>query len=123
MAAIFSGCLVQFNQMVKRPEFRTARDRLKSMLEVLSDAVGRGFEVNVVKTESGGKEWFCAVMMLLEGGDRTVFLSGRGNAKSEAVERVLQNWEKGFSEPYAPAAGSSEELKLKLAAAGRVMKS
>jgi len=106
--------------MVKRPKFQAAQDKLGSMLGILTDAVRRDFEVNVVKTESGGSKWFCAVMMLLKDGGRTVFLSGHGNTKTEAVERVLQNWNKGFSEPCAPAAGSPGELKLKLVAGGRV---
>ena len=70
-------------------KFQNAHDKLKSMLEVLSDTIGRDFEINIVKMDSDGKEWFCAVMMLLEGGVKTVFLSGRGNAKSEVVERIL----------------------------------
>lgn len=42
-----------------------------------------------------------------------------GDEKVEALERLLERllekWRKGQSEPYAPAAGSVEELKLKLA--------
>lgn len=72
------------------------------------------------KANIGGDKWFCAVMMLLEGGDRTLFLSGLGSTKSEAVECALRNWGKGLLETYAPAAGSPEELKLKLIVDGRV---
>lgn len=40
--------------MVKRLKFRAARDRLEPMLEVLSGAVGRNFEVTIMRTNHGG---------------------------------------------------------------------
>lgn len=44
-----------------------------------------------------------------------VLAAGCGRTKAEALERLLENWRDGQSEPYAPAAGSAEELRLKLA--------
>lgn len=44
-----------------------------------------------------------------------VLVSGKGSTKTEALEKLLENWRKGQSEPYAPAAGSMEELRFKLA--------
>ena len=56
--------------------------------------------------------WYSAVMSA----DRNVLLAyGTGHAKAEALEKILENWRTGVSEPYAPAAGSAEELRLKLA--------
>jgi hypothetical protein len=45
---------------------------------------------------------------------RRMIVSGKGRTKAEALERLLSNWKSGHSEPYAPAAGSLEELRLKL---------
>ena len=48
--------------------------------------------------------------------DRNVLIAyGIGHTKAEALEKILENWRTGMSEPYAPAAGSAEELRLKLA--------
>ena len=37
------------------------------------------------------------------------------SGRAEALEKILENWRTGMCEPYAPAAGSAEELRLKLA--------
>ena len=59
-----------------------------------------------------GDRWYSAVMSA----DRIVLLvSGTGHTKAEALEKILENWRTGMCEPYAPAAGSAEELRLKLA--------
>lgn len=48
--------------------------------------------------------------------DRNVVAAAsRGRTKAEALENILEGWRKGALEPYAPAAGSAEELRLKLA--------
>ena len=48
--------------------------------------------------------------------DRNVLIAyGTGHTKAEALEKILENWRTGMCEPYAPAAGSAEELRLKLA--------
>jgi len=44
-----------------------------------------------------------------------VVAAGRGRTKAEALENILEGWRKGVLEPYAPAAGSAEELRLKMA--------
>lgn len=44
-----------------------------------------------------------------------VLVSGKGSTKTKALEKLLKNWQEGQSEPYVPAAGSLEELRLKLA--------
>ena len=44
-----------------------------------------------------------------------VLVSGKGSTKAEALGKLLENWRIGMSEPYAPAAGSLAELRLKLA--------
>lgn len=46
---------------------------------------------------------------------RRILVAGIGSTKIEALEMLLENWRKGQSKPYAPAAGSVEELKIKLA--------
>lgn len=59
-----------------------------------------------------GDRWYSAVMSA----DRIVLIAyGTGHTKAEALEKTLENWRTGVSEPYAPAAGSAEELRLKLA--------
>lgn len=46
---------------------------------------------------------------------KRILTASFGSTKAEALEGLLENWRKGQSEPYAPAAGSVEELRLKLA--------
>ena len=59
-----------------------------------------------------GDRWYSAVMSA----DRIVLIAyGTGHTKAEALAKILENWRTGVSEPYAPAAGSAEELRLKLA--------
>ena len=59
-----------------------------------------------------GDRWYSAVMSA----DRNVLIAyGTGHTKAEALEKILENWRTGMCEPYAPAAGSAEELRLKLA--------
>ena len=59
-----------------------------------------------------GHRWYSEVMSA----DRNTLLAyGTGHTKAEALEKILENWRTGMCEPYAPAAGSAEELRLKLA--------
>lgn len=59
-----------------------------------------------------GDRWYSAVMSA----DRIILIAyGTGRTKAEALEKTLENWRTGVSEPYVPAAGSAEELRLKLA--------
>lgn len=59
-----------------------------------------------------GDMWYSAVRRT----DRNILLvSGKGRTKAEALKKVLENWQNGHTEPRVPAAGSAEELRLKLA--------
>jgi len=59
-----------------------------------------------------GDMWYSAVRRT----DRNILLvSGKGRTKAEALEKILENWRDGRTEPRVPAAGSAEELRLKLA--------
>lgn len=61
---------------------------------------------------SDGNMWYSAVVAR----DRNVLLvAGGGRTKAEALENILEHWRNGHTEPRAPAAGSAEELRLKLA--------
>lgn len=56
--------------------------------------------------------WYSAVVAR----DRNILLvSGKGRTKAEALAKILENWRNGHTEPRAPAAGSAEELQLKMA--------
>lgn len=52
---------------------------------------------------------------LLARDGNVLLTAGRGRTKTEALENILEGWRKGVLEPYAPAAGSAEELRLKMA--------
>ena len=59
-----------------------------------------------------GRRWYSEVMSA----DKSILIAyGTGHTKAEALEKILENWRTGMSEPYVPAAGSAEELQLKLA--------
>lgn len=93
---------------VKYEALRKEIDDMLSVLpgEWLVEEIHLGFDL------ANGDRWYSSVMSA----DRIVLLaSGTGREKAEALEKILENWRTGMSEPYAPAAGSAEELRLKLA--------
>ena len=56
-------------------------------------------------------EYFAAIKRY----DKWILIITTGSTKAEALEKLLEKWQKGQLKPSAPAAGSIEELKLKLA--------
>lgn len=64
-----------------------------------------------------GDVWYSAVARTPVGDVAwpVLLVSGKGRTKAEALENILENWRNGHAEPWAPAAGSAEELRLKLA--------
>lgn len=98
-------------ELVSTPEYEALRKEIDDMLSVLP---GEWLveEIHLDFDLVNGDRWYSAVMSA----DRIVLLaSGTGHTKAEALEKILENWRTGVSEPYAPAAGSAEELRLKLA--------
>ena len=99
-------------ELVSTPEYEALRKEIDDMLSILPgkwlvEEVHLDFDLTI-----GGHRWYSAVMSA----DRIVLLvSGTGRTKAEALEKILENWRTGMSEPYAPAACSAEELRLKLA--------
>jgi hypothetical protein len=92
-------------------ELEKAEALRKEIDEMLSELDGN-WQVGVVTT--GDRIYWAAA-----GNGLRILVAGCGRTKAEALEKLLENWRDGQSEPYAPAAGSAEELRLKLA----VMKS
>lgn len=103
---------------------RTAVEAIDKMMNVKYEALRKEID-NMLSALSGdwrveelclnrtdGNMWHSAVVAV----DRNILLvSGKGRTKTEALEKLLENWQEGQSEPYVPAAGSAEELRLKLA--------
>lgn len=98
-------------ELVSTPEYEALRKEIDDMLSVLP---GEWLveEIHLDFDLVNGDRWYSAVMSA----DRIVLIAyGTGHTKTEALEKILENWRTGVSEPYAPAAGSAEELRLKLA--------
>ena len=98
-------------ELVSTPEYEALRKEIDDMLSVLP---GEWLveEIHLDFDLVNGDRWYSAVMSA----DRIVLIAyGTGHTKAEALEKILENWRTGVSEPYAPAAGSAEELRLKLA--------
>ena len=94
---------------VKYEALRKEIDDMLSVLpgEWLVEEIHLDFDLAI-----DGHRWYSEVMSA----DRNILpVSGTGREKAEALEKILENWRTGMSEPYAPAAGSAEELRLKLA--------
>ena len=94
---------------VKYEALRKEIDDMLSIIpgEWLVEEIHLDFDLTI-----NGHRWYSSVIAA----DRTVLLvSGKGRTKAEALEKILENWRTGMCEPYAPAAGSAEELQLKLA--------
>ena len=89
--------------------YEALRKEIDDMLSVLPG----DWSVEELRLDrSDGDMWYSAVVAA----DKNVLLvSGRGRTKAEALEKILENWRGGRAEPHAPAAGSAEELRLKLA--------
>lgn len=62
--------------------------------------------------EDDSDMWYSAVVAANK---NVLLVSGKGHTKAEALEKILENWRNGHAGPWAPAAGSAEELRLKLA--------
>lgn len=105
-------------ELVSTPEgethakYEALRKEIDDMLSVLPgdwvvEEIHLDFDLAI-----DGNRWYSAVMSA----DRNIpLVFGVGRVKAEALEKILENWRTGMSEPYAPAAGSAEELRLKLA--------
>lgn len=90
-------------------KYEALRKEINDMLSVLP---GDWLVEEICMGPKTGNIWYSAVMST----DRNIpLVSGVGRVKAEALEKILENWRTGMSEPYAPAAGSAEELRLKLA--------
>lgn len=90
-------------------EYEALRKEIDDMLSVLP---GEWLVEELRLDDGSGDMWYSAIIAA----DRIVLLvSGKGRTKAEALEKILENWRTGTCEPYAPAAGSAEELRLKLA--------
>lgn len=90
-------------------KYEALRKKIDDMLSALS---GDWLVEELRLNRTDGNIWHSAVMAI----DRNILLvSGKGHTKAEALEKLLENWREGQSEPYVPAAGSAEELRLKLA--------
>lgn len=90
-------------------KYEALRKEIDDMLSVLPDD---WVVEEIYMGPETGNVWYSAVVSA----DRNILLvSGTGRTKAEALEKILENWRTGMSEPYAPAAGSADELRLKLA--------
>ena len=96
-------------ELVSTPECEALRKEIDDMLSVLP---GDWLVEEIRLDRENGDTRYSAVLS----SDRNVLLAyGTGHTKAEALEKILENWRTGMCEPYAPAAGSAEELRLKLA--------
>ena len=98
-------------ELVSTPEYEALRKEIDDMLSVLP---GEWLveEIHLDFDLVNGDRWYSSVMSA----DRIILIAyGTGRTKAEALEKILENWRTGMCEPYAPAAGSAEELRLKLA--------
>ena len=94
---------------VSTPEYEALRKEIDDMLSVLP---GEWLVEEIHLNRENGDMWYSAVISA----DRNTLLAyGTGRVKAEALEMILEHWRTGMCEPYAPAAGSAEELRLKLA--------
>lgn len=90
-------------------KYEALRKEIDDMLSVLP---GEWLLEEIRLNRENDEIWYSEVMSA----DRSTMIAyGTGHTKAEALEMVLENWRTGMCEPYAPAAGSAEELRLKLA--------
>ena len=90
-------------------KYEALRKEIDDMLSVLP---GDWLVEEIRLNRENGDRWYSAVISA----DRNIPLTyGTGRMKAEALEMILEHWRTGMCEPYAPAAGSAEELQLKLA--------
>ena len=90
-------------------KYEALRKEIDDMLSVLP---GDWLVEEIRIDREDGDMWYSAVVAR----DKNVLLvSGKGRTKAEALETILENWRNGHAEPRAPAAGSAEELRLKMA--------
>lgn len=96
-------------ELVSTQEYEALKKEIDDMLSIIPGE----WLVEELRLDAGnGDMWYSAIIAA----DRIVLLvSGTGRTKAEALEKILENWRTGMCEPYAPAAGSAEELRLKLA--------
>ena len=86
-------------------------EALRKEIDGMLSAVPGDWSVETVSVDAPG-----GFMTAVVARDKTaIMLLGAGRTKAEALGKLLENWRKGQSEPYAPAAGSLAELRLKLA--------
>ena len=96
-------------ELVSTQEYEALKKEIDDMLSIIP---GEWLVEEIRLDDGSGDMWYSAIIAA----DRIVFLvSGKGCTKAEALEKILENWRTGVSEPYVPAAGSAEELRLKLA--------
>jgi len=102
--------------MAKGADYKQLKTEITGMIKLLSGD-WKVLELGLGPAFWNDERWYSAVYS--ESGDRNVLMvSGKGRTKAEALANVLENWRKGQSEPYAPAAGGVGELRLKLAVRG-----
>lgn len=89
-------------------KYEALRKEIDDMLSVLPG----DWLVEEIRLDRDGPGW-CSGIIARDG--NVVVAAGRGRTKAEALENILEGWRKGVLEPYAPAAGSAEELRLKMA--------
>lgn len=90
-------------------KYEALKKEIDDMLSVLP---GDWLVEEIRLDRSDGDMWYSAVVAA----DKNVLLvSGKGRTKAEALEKILENWRNGHTEPRVPAAGSAEELRLKMA--------
>lgn len=92
-----------------KPGYRKLRKEIKNMLSILGG--------DWVLDESIVMYPTMKVASIVSSWNTAVLVSGKGLTKTEALDSLLEHWKEGQSLPYAPAAGSAEELRLKLAVA------
>lgn len=90
-------------------KYEALRKEINDMLSVLP---GEWLLEEIRLNRENDEIWYSEVMSA----DRSTMIAyGTGHTKAEALEMVLEDWRTGVCGPYAPAAGSIEELRLKLA--------
>jgi hypothetical protein len=92
-----------------RPCYRKLRNEIENMLSIL----GEGWELE----ESIVLYPTVKVAAVVRPDNTAVLAEGCGATKAEALADLIRRWARGKSVPYAPAAGSAAELRLKLAVA------
>lgn len=92
------------------PKYEALRKEIDDMLSALpGDWLVEEIRLD---REDDSDMWYSAVVTADK---NDMLVTGRGRTKAEALERILEKWRNGRTEPRVPAAGSAEELRLKLA--------